>query len=69
MDPSNIGTFGYIAIAICFLIWVYALVDVLRSRFAGRNEKLIWVLVVLLFSTLGAIVYLFIGRKHKVNYA
>jgi len=45
---------------------LFALVDILRSEFTGSN-KLIWVIVVLFFPILGAILYLAIGRDQKIS--
>lgn len=45
---------------------VIALVDILRSRFKD-NDKLIWVIVVLLFNLIGSVLYFSIGRKRKIN--
>ncbi len=48
------------------IIWVYALFEVLQSRFEDNATKLIWVLVVILLNVLGAILYLLIGRKQRI---
>jgi hypothetical protein len=50
---------------LCFIPTLIALIDVLRSEFKG-NDKLIWVLVVLFGSLLGAILYLAIGRGQRL---
>ena len=60
-------------IAVSIILWVVALIDLLQreaSDFpnarAGRpdpNERLIWVLIVLLVGTVGAIVYYFVVMK------
>jgi cell division protein FtsX len=47
------------------VLWIWALVDVLRSEFKSNN-KIIWILVVLLLGILGALLYLLIGRSHKL---
>lgn len=41
--------------------WVWMLVDVCTREFDG-NEKLAWILVVVLASWLGALIYFFVGR-------
>lgn len=48
------------------LIPLIALIDVLTSKFSGIN-KIIWVLVILFFPFLGAVVYYFVGRKQKID--
>jgi hypothetical protein len=44
------------------VLWVVALVDVLKREFPGENEKLIWILVVILTGWIGALIYWFVGR-------
>ena len=47
-------------------ITVFALVDILKSEFSGNN-KMIWVIVVLVTNIFGALLYLVIGRQQKVS--
>jgi hypothetical protein len=52
---------------LCTLIlWIWALVDIVRSNFRDSNTKLIWILVVILLPLLGSILYLIIGRNQRV---
>ncbi|MDI9366502.1 MAG: PLD nuclease N-terminal domain-containing protein [Flavobacterium sp.] len=51
---------------IAFILWAYCLIDILRSHFKGSNDKLIWILVVLLIPCLGGFLYLIIGRKQRI---
>jgi len=48
------------------ILWIYVLIDILTSEFTGNN-KLIWLLLVLLVPLLGVILYFAIGRKQKVK--
>ena len=52
-------------VPVFLIIPIIALVDILKSEFTGNN-KLIWVLVVLLSWIIGAILYFFIGRNQKI---
>jgi hypothetical protein len=45
------------------LVWILALLDVVKREFKDANERLIWVLVICLAQGLGAIIYLVVGRK------
>ena len=45
---------------------IIALVDILKNEFTGNN-KIIWVMVILLSWTIGAILYFFIGRNQKIR--
>ncbi|MFW5755237.1 MAG: PLD nuclease N-terminal domain-containing protein [Tangfeifania sp.] len=51
---------------VMFVIPIIALIDILRNDFEGNN-KIIWVIVILLTWLLGAILYYFIGRKQKIE--
>lgn len=44
-----------------------ALIDILRCQFYG-NDKLLWVIIVLLFPFFGSILYFIIGSRNKVNW-
>jgi len=55
--------FGVISCA--FILPIWALIDIIRSQFNEPNNKLIWVLVVLLLPFVGSILYLAIGRGQK----
>ena len=48
------------------ILWIIALVDILRSDFEG-NEKLIWVLLVIFLPFLGSLLYFTIGRSRKIS--
>ena len=53
-------------VPVFLIIPIIALVDILKSEFTGNN-KIIWVLVVLLSWIIGAILYFFIGRNQKIQ--
>ena len=55
-----------IIIGILLGIYIFVLVDILKSEFHGYN-KIIWILLVLFLPALGTILYLLIGRKQKVQ--
>jgi len=65
MFEGGFGFFGIFAIIslIGTIFWVWMLVDCLTRRSLQGNEKLIWVLVILLGNVLGALVYFFVGRS------
>lgn len=52
-------------IGIPFILWIWALVDILKSRFETETTKIIWILVVLLLPFLGMVLYFFIGTNQK----
>jgi hypothetical protein len=65
-----IGAFQLIIILVVLFLGILptiiALVDILKSEFKGNN-KIVWVLVVLLTNFFGAILYFLIGREQKIT--
>jgi hypothetical protein len=52
---GGIGVLGLI-------LWIVALVDCVQREFRSPNDKVIWVLVIVLVHTIGAIIYLVVGK-------
>jgi len=46
-----------------FVLWLWALIDVIRRNFTNPNDKILW-LVLILLVPLGALIYLIVGRKN-----
>lgn len=55
-----------IIILLSILCWFICLVDILKNNFE-KNDKLIWVLVVIFIPVLGSILYLSIGKNKKIK--
>jgi hypothetical protein len=55
-----------ISMLLAFIPTVIALIDILKSKF-NQNDKLVWIVVVLFFNLIGAIIYFTIGRKQKIK--
>jgi hypothetical protein len=45
---------------------VIAVIDLDRREYVTGNNKLVWVLVVVLISVIGPVIYFVFGRKKKV---
>lgn len=50
---------------IVFILWVWAIIDIVKSKFPGNNQ-IVWLLVVILLPALGTLLYVFIGRDQRV---
>lgn len=50
---------------VMFIVWLRALFEILKCDFTGNN-KIIWLLTVVLIPFIGAIAYFAIGRKQKI---
>lgn len=44
-------------------LWIYAIADIVKGAFSGSGSKILWLVVVIIFPIIGALVYLFIGKK------
>lgn len=68
---GGLGGFELLLILLFLLIpailWIIALVDVLKSDFSDSTNKLIWVIVIFLFPIVGAVIYFIIGTKQKIQ--
>lgn len=56
-----------ISLLLTLIPTVIALIDILKSKFIG-NDKVIWILIVLFFNVIGAILYFIMGRKQKIKF-
>ena len=48
------------------IFWIAEIVDVLRRDFYEPNNKVVWVLVVILLHFVGAAIYYFVGKSQGV---
>lgn len=45
------------------ILFLWALIDVLRRQFTNPNDKVLWIVLIVFIGWLGPILYLAIGRK------
>ncbi len=50
-----------------FAVWIWTLVDIIQSQFNDTNEKLLWIVLVILLPFIGTILYFTIGSKNKLT--
>ena len=46
-----------------FVLWIWAVIDCTTNDYLPGNDKIVWILVVVLAGVVGAIIYYFIARK------
>jgi hypothetical protein len=63
---AGIGFYELLVILIPTILWVWALIDVLRSNFRDSTSKIVWLIAVIFVPFLGAILYLLFGRRQRV---
>jgi len=63
------GAIGLIEIILIFFVVLFpliALISILTNKFSG-NEKLLWVIVVILIPLVGSILYFVFGTKNIIK--
>lgn len=46
-----------------FVLFLWALIDVIRRNFSNPNDKILWLVLIIVLGVIGPILYLVIGRK------
>jgi hypothetical protein len=60
------SSFIMLFIFFTFILYIYILIDILKHEFTGYN-KIIWIIVLICFPILGAILYLVFGRSQRIK--
>lgn len=47
------------------IIWIWAIVDIVRNPFYSLLMKVIWIIVVIAFPFIGVLLYIIFGRKTR----
>lgn len=50
-----------------FVFWIMMIVDVAQRKFSEQNQQLVWILVVVLASYIGAIIYYFVVKRKETQ--
>jgi len=58
--------FGSIGLLL-IIFWIWMIIDVATNEPSEGNEKLIWILVVVLVGWIGALVYYFARRPERIR--
>lgn len=62
-----LGLIGFAIGVLAFVFWVWMLIDCLKYESSTGNEKIIWVLVIVLLNGIGAVVYYLIRRPERIK--
>ncbi len=58
---------GGVLIILTLILWVWAIVDIVKSIFRDTIQKIIWLMAVILFPIFGSILYFQLGRKYTTR--
>ncbi|MBW2655329.1 MAG: PLDc_N domain-containing protein [Deltaproteobacteria bacterium] len=61
MGTYEIGVFIYV------VLWIVALIDIIRSKFKKNLYELIWLCVIFLVPGIGVPAYFFFAPRHKLE--
>ena len=65
MLPLLIGLLVIASVVLCFVFWIWMLVDCIQNQNIGGTEKVAWAVVIALTHFLGALIYFFAGRTRR----
>ncbi|MDD4854343.1 MAG: SHOCT domain-containing protein [Sulfuricurvum sp.] len=66
---NSMMMFGVLGLLFCisiFALWIWALVDIISSRFNDVAIKIVWFLLVFFIPFLGFILYVILGKSMKI---
>jgi prolipoprotein diacylglyceryltransferase len=45
------------------ILWIFMLVDAIKRKYKTENDRLVWILILVLTNVMGAIIYYFVVKK------
>ncbi len=70
MPVQSVYSFGsliVLAVLMAFVFWIWMLVDCATKEPSEGNDKVIWVLVIVLTNWVGALIYFFARRPTRIR--
>ncbi|RZS95712.1 PLDc N-terminal domain-containing protein [Cecembia calidifontis] len=62
---SDFAVFIVVLSIVYTIIWVWAIVDLIKSKFKDSNMKLVWAVVLIFANPIGPIVYFILSGEQK----
>lgn len=50
-------------VILSFVFWILMIVDCAKRKFKNENDRVVWILVIVLAQLIGAIIYYFVVKK------
>lgn len=68
---AGMGIFAFVLIMLLvaaasilvFVFWIWMIVDCAKRRFKSDTEKIVWILVIIFTSWIGALIYYFVVKR------
>ena len=52
---------------VALIFWLYCLVEISKSQFKSKVDKVVWVILMITMPVLGTILYLAFGRQNRID--
>ncbi len=62
-----VGLLVLVFALLVFVFWLWMLIDAIKNPRLDGTMKIVWVLVIILFHGLGALIYFFAGRDRSLS--
>lgn len=62
----GVGLFALFIITVAilaFVFWILMIIDCVKREFKNPNDKIVWMLVIILLQLLGAVIYWFVVKN------
>ena len=59
--------FAFLFVAAGIVLWIWALVDCLMNEPAEGNDRIVWVLVIILTHFIGVLIYVIVRRPRRIR--
>lgn len=63
MIPAALAVFGILGT----VFWIWAIVDCASNEPSEGNDKIVWILVIVLTNWIGALIYYFVRRPQRIE--
>lgn len=48
---------------LAFVFWIFMIIDCAKRKFDNENERIAWILIVVLAGVIGAVIYYFVVKR------
>lgn len=62
-----IALFTFVFGVLCFVFWIWMLIDCLKYESSSGNEKIIWTLIMIFLPALGSLLYYIVRRPERIK--
>ena len=64
---AGLGALAVVIAVLVLIFWIWMIVDCAKRKFKNDAEKIVWLVVIVLFGWLGALVYFLVVKNINPN--